>query len=34
MGIIRGVTPNGALIVATEIEEIKQFQLKEVELLY
>lgn len=34
MGIIRGVTPNGALIVATETEEIKQFQLKEVELLY
>lgn len=34
MGIIRGVTPNGALIVTTETEEIKQFQLKEVELLY
>ena len=34
MGIIRGVTPNGALIVETETEEIKQFQLKEVELLY
>lgn len=34
MGIIRGVAPNGALIVATETEEIKQFQLKEVELLY
>ena len=34
MGIIRGVTPNGALIVATETEEVKQFQLKEVELLY
>lgn len=34
MGIIREVAPNGALIVATETEEIKQFQLKEVELLY
>lgn len=34
MGIIRGVAPDGALIVATETEEIKQFQLKEVELLY
>lgn len=33
-GIIRGVLPSGELLVETENDEIKQFALKEIQLLY
>ncbi|CEN40914.1 biotin--[acetyl-CoA-carboxylase] ligase [Capnocytophaga cynodegmi] len=33
-GIIRGALPSGELLVETENEEIKQFALKEIQLLY
>jgi BirA family biotin operon repressor/biotin-[acetyl-CoA-carboxylase] ligase len=34
MGFIRGVSPEGRLIIAVEGEELREFDLKEVQLLY